>query len=142
MTFKQCADAYVEANRAGWKNPKHAKQWASTFRKTTAAINDLPVAGIDVGLVLKVLEPIWEAKPETAARVRGRIERVLSWAKVHGYRGGDNPAAWRGNLDHILPKKSRIAAVEHLDALPYAQIPAFMAELGHKKVPRRGRSSS
>jgi integrase len=129
MTFKQCADAYVQANRAGWKNPKHAKQWATTFGKTTAVINDLPVSAIDTGLVLKVLEPIWTMKPETAVRVRGRIESVLSWAKVHGYRDGENPARWRDHLDQILPKKSRIAAVEHLDALPYREMPAFMAEL-------------
>jgi integrase len=143
MTFKQAADAYVEANRAAWKNPKHAKQWASTFNETkrgkrahpatTAEINDLVVSAIDTGLVLKVLEPIWTVKPETAVRVRGRIEAVLDWAKVRGFRDGENPARWRGHLDHILPKKSRIASVEHLDALPYHSISAFMAELRAKE---------
>jgi integrase len=103
MTFKQAADAYVEANRAAWKNAKHAKQWASTFRATTAAINDLGVSAIDTGLVLSVLESIWTKKPETAVRVRGRIETVLDWAKVRGFRDGENPARWRGHLDHILP---------------------------------------
>jgi integrase len=133
MTFKQAADAYVEANRAAWKNAKHAKQWASTFGVTTAAINDLAVSAIDTGLVLSVLEPIWTKKPETAVRVRGRVEAVLDWAKVRGFRDGENPARWRGHLDHILPKKSRIASVEHLDALPYHSISAFMAELRTKE---------
>jgi integrase len=129
MTFKQAAAAYVEANRAAWKNLKHAKQWGATFGTTTAAINDLAVSAIDTGLVLKVLEPIWTKKPETAVRVRGRIEAVLDWAKVRGFRDGENPARWRGHLDHILPKKSRIASVKHLDALPYSAMSAFMTEL-------------
>jgi integrase len=133
ITFKQAAAAYVEANRAAWKNAKHAKQWASTFGATTAAINDLAISAIDTGLVLSVLEPIWTKKPETAVRVRGRIEAVLDWAKVRGFRDGENPARWRGHLDHILPKKSRIASVEHLDALPYISVSAFMAELRAKE---------
>jgi integrase len=133
MTFKQAAAAYVEANRAAWKNAKHAKQWASTFGATTAAINDLAVSAIDTGLVLSVLEPIWTKKPETAVRVRGRIEAVLDWAKVRGFRDGENPARWRGHLDHILPKKSRIASVEHLDAVPYGSMSAFMTELRAKE---------
>jgi integrase len=133
MTFRQAADAYLEANRAAWKNAKHAKQWASTFRAPTAGINDLAVSAIDTGLVLKVLEPIWPKKPETAVRLRGRIEAVLDWAKVRGFRDGENPARWRGHLDHILPKKSRVASVEHLAALPYSSISAFMAELRVKE---------
>jgi integrase len=133
MTLKQAADAYIEANRAAWKNAKHAKQWASTFGATTAAVNDLAVSTIDTGLVLSVLEPIWIKKPETAVRVRGRIEAVLDWAKVRGFRDGENPARWRGHLDHILPKKLRIASIEHLDALPYHSISAFMAELRTKE---------
>ena len=97
MTFKACADRYIEANREGWKNSKHADQWFSTFNATargslkfpaaTDAINELPVAAIDTGLVLKVLEPIWTKTPESASRIRGRIESVLDWAKVRGYRG-------------------------------------------------------
>jgi integrase len=133
ITFKQAATAYVEANRAAWKNAKHAKQWASTFGPTTAAINDLAVSAIDTGLVLSVLEPIWTKKPETAVRVRGRIEAVLDWAKVRGFRDGENPARWRGHLDHILPKKSRIASIEHLGALPYGSMSAFMTELRAKE---------
>jgi integrase len=136
MTFKQCADAYIKTNRAAWGNEKHAAQWESTFNGTkaaTAAINDLPVAGIDTGLVLKVLQPIWTAKPETASRVRGRIETVLDSAKVSGFRDGENPARWRGHLDHILPKRSKVAAVEHHSAVPYRDMAPFMAELRAKK---------
>jgi hypothetical protein len=106
ITFKACADRYIEANRAGWRNAKHGDQWIATFNETrrgerkypalTAAINDLPVDAIDTALVLKVLEPIWQEKPETANRARGRIESVLSWATVRGHRAGDNPARWRG----------------------------------------------
>lgn len=139
MTFLQCADKYIAAHRAGWHNKKHAAQWDSTFRDTkrgskrfpaaTAAINDLPVAAIDTGLVLKVIEPIWHTKPDTAGRVRGRIEAVLNWAKTRDYRTGDNPARWRGHLDNVLPRRSKIRAVQHHKALPYVEIPDFMAAL-------------
>ena len=105
ITFKQCADKYIEATRAGWKNAKHAGQWFGVFNETrrgstgfpaaTEAINDLPVEAIDTGLVLKVLEPLWTKTPETASRVRGRIEAVLDWAKVREYRDGENPARWK-----------------------------------------------
>ena len=90
---------------------------------------ELPVQAIDVGLVLKVLEPIWTTRPETASRVRGRIESVLDYAKARKYRDGENPARWKGNLDHLLPKKAKVAKVEHFAALPYAEIGAFMAAL-------------
>ena len=113
ITFKECADAYIAANRAGWKSAKHADQWFASFNETkrgtrkfpalTALINDLPVSAIDTGLVLKVLEPIWTKTPETAARVRGRIELVLDWAKVRGYREGENPARWRDHLKQASP---------------------------------------
>jgi integrase len=141
MTFKQCVDKYIEANRAGWKNEKHAAQWASTFHETkrgsltfpaaTAEINDLPVSAIDTGLVLKVLEPVWARTPESARRIRGRIESVLDWAKVRGYRDGENPARWRGHLDKTLAKRPKVR--EHHDALRYAELPAFMDELRNKE---------
>jgi integrase len=141
ITFRECADKYIEANRAGWKNAKHADQWASTFHETkrgsltfpaaTAAINDLPVSAIDTGLVLKVLEPIWAKTPESARRIRGRIESVLDWAKVRGYRDGENPSRWRGHLDKTLAKRSKARA--HHDAIPYVELPAFMDELRSKK---------
>src|SRR5262249_44440087 len=92
-------------------------------------VGKLPVAAVDTGLVLKVLEPIWTKKPETASRVRGRMEAVLDWAKVRGYRTGENPARWRGHLDHLLPAKAKVRKVEHHAALPYARIGAFLAAL-------------
>jgi integrase len=111
---------------------KHIWQWQSTFEgknAATAAINDLPVAAIDTALVLNVLRPIWKKKPETASRVRGRIERVLAWATVSGYRQGENPARWRGHLAKMLPARSKIDRIEHHKAIPYAEVPAFMQQL-------------
>lgn len=128
VTFKEAAEAYIASHRAGWRNEKHAEQWSATL--TTYAypvIGDLSVAGVDVGLVLKVLEPIWKEKPETAGRVRGRVEMVLDWAAARGYRRGDNPARWRGHLDKLLPARSKVRRVEHHPALPYVELPAFVA---------------
>ena len=130
MTFDQCRDAYVEAHRAGWRSAKHASDWTSSMTTyVTPVIGALPVAAIDTGLVLKVLEPIWKAKTETGSRVRGRIESVLAWATVRGYRSGPNPAQWKGHLDQMLPRRARVRKVEHFAALPYASIGAFMATL-------------
>jgi integrase len=129
-TFKECADGYIKAHRAGWRNGKHAAQWeASLATYAEPVIGNLSVQAIDTGLVLKVLEPIWAAKPETAGRVRGRIEAVLDWAKVHGYRTEENPARWRGHLDKMLPALGKVRRVEHHAALPYAELPAFLVEL-------------
>jgi len=99
------------------------------FPPVTEAINDLPVAAIDTGLVLKVLEPIWTTTPETASRIRGRIEAVLDWAKVRGYRDGENPARWRGHLKQALPARSRLTRGRHHDTVPYVEMPEFMTEL-------------
>ena len=130
MTFKECAQAYIAAHRAGWKNAKHADQWANTLEAYAyREFGSLNVAHIDTGLVLKVLEPIWSTKTETASRVRGRIESVLDWATVRGYRLGDNPARWRGHLDKLLPKPSKVAKTENHPALPYTQIANFMKSL-------------
>jgi integrase len=130
MSFKECAEAYIKSHSAGWKNPKHAAQWPSTLETYVYPIfGSLPVQGIDVGLVMKALEPIWTVKPETASRVRGRIESVLDWATARGYRQGENPARWRGHLENLLPKKTKVRRVEHHAALPYVQLPAFMAAL-------------
>lgn len=130
MTFRQCAEAYIAAHRAGWKNPKHAAQWPSTLETYVFPIfGKLPVAAIDVGLVMQAVEPIWTAKPETAGRVRGRIESVLDWATARGYRDGENPARWRGHLDNLLPARAKVQRVEHHAALPYGDVGAFMAEL-------------
>lgn len=130
MTFKACAEAYIDAHKAGWKNPVHAAQWPATMQAYVyPAIGDTPVQSVDVDHVLKVLNPIWTTKTETASRVRGRMERIIDWAKVRGYRNGENPARLRGNLDHLLPRKSKVQKVEHHAALPYADAPAFAADL-------------
>jgi integrase len=130
ISFQQCGEAYIKAHGASWRNEKHRVQWSSTL-KTYAypVLGKLPVTAIDTALVLKVIEPIWSEKTETANRVRGRIETILDWARARGYRDGDNPARWRGHLDQVLPRKSRIAPTKHRPALPYAAIPAFMQKL-------------
>lgn len=130
MSFRQCAEAYIAAHRAGWKNPKHAAQWPSTLESYVYPVfGALPVAAIDVGLVMKAVEPIWTLKPETASRVRGRIESVLDWATSRGHRSGDNPARWRGHLANLLPHRNKLQRVEHHAALPYGEIGVFMSEL-------------
>jgi integrase len=135
-TFGQCASAYITAHRAGWRNAKHAAQWDATLATyAEPIIGALPAQAIDTALVMKVLEqpvdgaPLWQARPETAGRLRGRIESILDWAKVRGYREGENPARWRGHLDHLLPARSKVAKVQHHAALPYAELPSFMTEL-------------
>ena len=130
ISFAECAEAYIEINRHGWKNPKHAQQWANTLEQyANPVFGRLPVADIDTGLVVKCLEPIWTTKNETASRLRGRIETVLSWATVSNYREGENPARWRGHLDKILPKPSKVQTIEHHAALKYSEIGAFVAKL-------------
>lgn len=130
MTFSACAAAYIEAHRNGWSNAKHAAQWESTIKAYADPVfGKLPVADVDTHLVMRVLEPIWNKIPETASRLRGRIESVLDWATVRGLRAGDNPARWRGHLDKLLPKRSRAHAVKHHPALPYREMGSFMAAL-------------
>jgi integrase len=130
ITFAQCAAAYIENHRPSWSNPKHAAQWESTLRTYAYPIfGNLPVAVVDTALVVKVLDPIWSAKPETAGRLRGRIEAVLDFAKVRGYRDGENPARWKGHLKEALPAIGRLKKVNHHAALPYADIAAFIADL-------------
>jgi integrase len=129
-TFKDCAERYIASYRAGWRSQSHAAQWPSTLGKYVYPIfGPLPVQAIDVGLVLRALEPIWTTKPETANRVRGRIESVLDWATARGYRQGENPARWRGHLENLLPGKSKVRRVKHHAALPYVEIGDFMAQL-------------
>ena len=130
MTFKACAEAYIEAHQDEWKNRKHEKQWTSTLAKYAYPVmGDLPVAAVDDGLVLKVLMPIWKTKTETASRLRGRIESVLDWATFSKFREGQNPARWRGHLDNSLAKPSKVAQVQHHAALPYPKMGPFMADL-------------
>jgi integrase len=130
VTFKQCAENYIKSHRAGWRNVKHAAQWEATLVTYAGpTLGGLPVQAIDTALVLKVLEPIWTAKPETAGRVRGRIESILDWAKARAYREGENPARWRGHLDKLLPAQSKVRKVQHHAALPYGELPGFLAAL-------------
>jgi integrase len=130
MTFKACAIAYIEAHRAEWKNQKHVQQWENTLDVYAyPVLGDLIVKQIDEALVLKVLLPIWQEKTETAKRLRGRIESVLDWATFNKYRDGENPARWKGHLEHSLAKPSKVAKVVHHPALPYAEVGSFMADL-------------
>jgi hypothetical protein len=122
ITFTEAAERYFEAHSAGWRSAKHAFQWKASLRTyVEPIIGALPIQAIDTALVCKVLEPIWSAKPETAARVRGRIEVVIDWAKARGYRTGENPARWRGHLDKLLPGLSDLQKnkpIKHHAALP------------------------
>ena len=129
LPFGRCAELYIEAHRAGWRNPKHAAQWDATLRTHCALIWAMPVDAIDTALVMRCLDPIWTTKTETASRLRGRMERVLAWATVRGYRAGENPARWKNHLAEQLPPPSKVQKVEHRAALPYVEVGAFMAEL-------------
>jgi integrase len=133
VTFCHCAERYIAAHAAGWKSPKHREQWESSLKRHVfPALGELAVSSIDTGLVMKVLEPIWCKRPQTAERLRGRIERILSWAKVRGYRQGENPALWRGHLDQLLPAARKLATIKHHPALPYRDVNAFLSALREK----------
>jgi integrase len=130
LTFDQCAAAYIEAHQAGWRNKKHVDQWTNTLHTyASPQFGTLPVSAVDTPLVVKVLEPIWTTKTETAKRLRGRIEKVLGWATTAGYRTGDNPARWSGHLENLLAAPSKVATVEHHAALPYGRMGEFMKAL-------------
>lgn len=134
VTFREAADRYVALHRESWRSEKHRAQWDGTLAAYAfPIIGNLPVQEIDTGLVMRVLEPIWAEKPETASRLRGRIETVLSWAQARGYRTGDNPARWRGHVENLLPAKSKVRKVRHHPALPYTEIGAFMLELSARE---------
>lgn len=130
LTFDQCAEKFIEANRAGWKNPKHGDQWKSTLDTyASPVIGKLDVAHIDTAHILRVLEPIWTTKNETASRVRGRVEKVLAWATTRKLRHGDNPARWKGHLDTALPKPSDVQKTSHHEAMHYKDIGDFAPTL-------------
>lgn len=130
FTFQQCVDAYLDAHGDGWKNPKHRAQWRTTLETYACpTIGSMNVAAVNTALVLQILEPIWKTKTETATRLRGRIESVLAWATVRKYRQGENPARWKGHLDQLLAKPSKVSTVEHHAALPWREMGAFMADL-------------
>ena len=129
VSFREAAEQFIAAHAPGWRNPKHRQQWTNTLATYAhPVIGDLPIAAIDTQFVLRVLEPIWTQKTETASRLRGRIEAVLDWAAVRGMRTGENPARWRGHLDKLLPRRACVAPVEHHPALAYAEVPRFLAD--------------
>jgi integrase len=127
-TFGECADRVIEAMKPSWRNAKHIKQWEMMLRDYAAPIRRLPVDEVTTDDVLSVLKPIWNEKPETASRLRGRIERVLDAARAQGLRSGENPARWRGHLDQLLPKRQRLTRGHHA-AMSYEDVPAFVADL-------------
>jgi integrase len=127
-TFGEFADQFVDDMAPQWANAKHVDQWRMTLTKYAASMRGRPISEIDTNDVVIVLKPIWSKKPETAARLRGRIERVLDAAKVKGLRTGENPARWRGHLSHLLPKRSKLSR-GHFAAMPYQEVPAFIARL-------------
>jgi integrase len=130
MTFDKCAEAYIAAHEPSWRNEKHKQQWRNTIAAYVSPVfGNTPVQDIDLDLVMKVIEPIWSKKTETARRIRGRIEVILDWAKVRGYRSGENPARWRGQMDQLLPARSKLNSVKHHPALPYSETPEFMKAL-------------
>jgi integrase len=133
-SFRELAEEFIGRNETAWRNAKHRQQWRTTLESYVyPTIGELAVSAVDTGLVVQILDPIWSTKPETASRVRGRIEAVLDAATVRGYRAGPNPAQWKGNLAHILPARSKVRKVEHYSALPFAELPTFMAAL-HKRA--------
>jgi integrase len=130
ISFADCAKKYIDAHKAGWRNEKHIEQWQNSLETYAGpVIGELAVRDVDTALVLRILEPIWSKKPETASRLRGRIERVLDYARVRGYRSGENPALWRGHLDKLLPSAMNTKGRQHHPALPYDELPAFMRDL-------------
>lgn len=135
LTFQQCAERYIESHKNGWKNKKHISQWTNTLTTYTFPfIGTMPVQDVDIDHILKVLEPIWYTKTETASRVRQRIESILDWATVRKYRKGDNPALWRGRLDKILPNRNKVQKPKHFVAMDYRDIPAYFCKLRAKKT--------
>lgn len=136
-TFEECAAAFMEDRGEEWRNPKHRQQWKNTLQTYAYPfMGRLYVRDIGLPHVLEALQPIWKTKTETAVRVRGRIETVLDWAAVRGYRSGENPARWKGHLDQILSKPSKVRKVEHHGAVPVDDVVTFMERL--RKAPGMG----
>jgi integrase len=134
VTFEACATAYIAAHADAWRNAKHAAQWTATLTAYAyPVLGKLPAHEIETAHVMRVLEPIWKAKTETATRVRGRIEAVLDWATARGFRAGDNPARWRGLLSNLLPARSKVRRVAHHPALPYSDVGSFMEHLRNQQ---------
>src|SRR5262249_48291592 len=134
ITFDQCAAAFIAAKRNEWRSQKHAATWPATIHKyVSPAIGKLPVDAIDTALIMKVLQPIWNRIPETASRLRGRIESILDWATVSGFRQGENPARWKGRLEHLLAAPRKVKPKVNMAAMPYAAVPAFTARVRAKQ---------
>ena len=130
ITFRQAATQYIDTHEASWRNDKHVQQWRNTIETyANPKIGSVQVRDINLHLVMSILEPIWIDKTETATRLRGRLESIIDWAIVRGYRTDANPARWKGILDKLLPAPSKVAKSEHHRALPYKGIPAFMTRL-------------
>ncbi len=130
ITFSKCAEAYISSLEPEWKNKKHIQQWRSTLATYVfPMIGELSVQDIDTTLVVNVLKPIWITKTETATRIRSRLELIMGWATVRGYRSGENPARWRGHLDKLLPKPSKVSTVKHHKALKLHEIHRLILEL-------------
>lgn len=133
LTFRAAGDALIESKRPGWRNAKHAWQWENTLKELAyPKLGDLDVQAVDTVAVVGVLQPIWAKKTETASRLRQRIEATLDYASALGRRTGDNPARWKGHLDHLLPKPSKVKTEEHQPALDWREAPAFMVELAKR----------
>ena len=132
-TFKAMAFEVITALSPGFRNDKHREQWSSSLARYAGLISDLPVDEIDTECVLQVLRPIWVTKAETASRVRGRIEKILDAAKAKGFRNGENPARWRGHLDHLLPRQSKLNRGHH-EAMPYQDVPGFISKLRKREA--------
>lgn len=132
-TFGAMADRFVADLGPQWRNEKHRAQWKTTLEKDAAKLRPVPVDKVETTDVMAILNPIWTVKPETASRLRGRIERVLDAAKAKGYRSGENPARWRGHLDHLLPKRQKLTRGHHA-ALPFAKVPGFIADLQEREA--------
>jgi integrase len=134
LTFREVGDLYLEAHSPGWRNKVHRWQWAATLETHAyPVLGDLPVSAIGVAEIMRVLEPIWYRLPETASRLRGRIEAVLSYASARTWRQGDNPARWRGHLETLLPARDELQPVAHMAALPWADLPALWTELADRQ---------
>src|SRR6516165_9845309 len=136
MTFRQCAEACIASHEAGWSNAKHRAQWTQSLKDYAyPVLGDLSIDSVTTQHIIKVLEPIWTEIPETASRIRGRLEAVLAWAAVRGFRGGDNPARWKGHLQEFFPSKGKMRPVKHRAALPYHDVPTLMTALRQEDRP-------
>jgi integrase len=139
LIFREATQRYFDQHEGKWRNPKHRAQFLSTLKQYAfPMLGNMAVSAIDTPAVLRAIEPIWMEKTETASRVRGRVESVLDWCTVRGYRTGDNPARWKGHLSEVLPARGQVAKVNHHAAMPFAELPSFMAELRKREgVPAR-----